>query len=97
MAEFDKEAYWARRNNTITDKDGNEIRKPLRGEGDKIGPVYLPNPDSKAEIGFSNEGTIILKNRAYRRKKYRLEGANQFTKKQISRKELKRVRKLGRR
>lgn len=96
MSEFDKEEYWKRRNNTITDEDGNEVRKPLRGEGDKIKPVYLPNTNSKAEMGFTNEGTIVLKNREYRRRKIRLEGASQFTKKQTSKKEVKRLRKLGR-
>ena len=76
---FDKEKYWARRNNQekvldkdgepVLDEEGNEIleHKPLRGQGDK--PIKSPVvPSGDAEISFTSEG-MVAKNRAYRRKR----------------------------
>lgn len=79
---FDKEEYWIRRNNTIAVRDadgkpmldlhGNEIkeRKPLRGQ-------YYPSTQglskpSSVEIGFGPNGTLIIKNRKFRRQRIKL-------------------------
>lgn len=106
---FDKEEYWKRRKNTIPvldeegepklDDDGNEIRepKPLRGQGLYPQPVVMPNLDSKAEISFDNNGQMIIKNRAYRRRTVKLPGANSYTRKVMNKKERKAFRKKGRR
>jgi hypothetical protein len=76
---FDKEEYWKRRNNTVPvldkdgkplkDENGNEVmeRKPLRGQGDKPSPVgSIPNP---AAVSFTNDGKLVINNRAYRRQR----------------------------
>lgn len=102
---FDKEEYWKRRKNTVEEEQEDEkgkkvkvqVPKPLRGQGDKPLPVVKPNTDSKAQIGFDNEGHMIIKNRAYRRKSFRLPGEGAATKKTYTKEERKKLRKLGRR
>lgn len=79
---FNKKEYWSRRNNVEKIKDPNgkeiEVKKPLRGQGDKVKPTFTPN--KTAEIGFNNNGEMVLKNRAYRRKPIRLPKAQKITK-----------------
>lgn len=94
---FSKADYWKRRTWTITDKDGNSVSQPLRGQGNAIRPVYKPNTDSKAEVGFTNDGELVYKNREYRRRKVKIAFSNRFTKRQKTRTEIKKLRKLGRR
>ena len=91
---FDKDKYWENR------KAGK------RGQGElPKAPAPKQSPTDTAERGFDNNGNMIVKNRAYRRRKIRLPGDNRFTQKTwtddegyggISKKELKRKRKLGR-
>lgn len=84
---FDKDKYWARRNNTVKEKvpDGDkkkkdgtprmktvETPKPLRGQGDKPKPVVLPNTDSDVEMGFDSNGKLIAKTRAWKRRHVKL-------------------------
>lgn len=63
--EFDKEKYWERRHNT---KKGES--KPLKGQEDPS--LIIKQTPSEATIGFDNDGNFILKNRQYRRQKYKL-------------------------
>lgn len=81
---FNKDEYWKNR----------EAKQ--RGQGMIIKPKVVENPDSKAEIGFDNNGNMIAKNRAYRRRSIKLPGFNIFTRKQITKTERKKLRKLGR-
>lgn len=74
---FDKDKYWERRNNTVEVEDPKTKEKtlvatPLRGQGDKIRPKVSSITDGAAEIGFGNDGTMVVKNRAFRRKPTRL-------------------------
>lgn len=69
---FNKEQYWARRNNTfhVTNDKGEVVRsikKPMRGQfGDIVEPVHVKNSDVKIiEIA----GTKVALTRAVRRKK----------------------------
>ena len=106
---FDKEEYWKRRNNSVPvldddgepakDDKGNEIKepKPLRGQGEYPQPLVMPNPNSKAEIGFDNNGQMIVKNRAFRRRTVKLPDENVYTRKVMNKKERKEFRKKGRR
>lgn len=81
---FDKELYWKNR----------EAQK--RGQGDKSKPKVIRDENSKAEIGFDNQGNMIAKTRSYRRRKIKLPGSSMFTKKQLTQTERKKARKLGR-
>lgn len=54
---------------------GALIKKPLRGQGDEIKPVFKQQKNDKVEIGFDNDGNMIYKNRAYRRKPTRLKSS----------------------
>lgn len=72
---FDKDKYWKRRNNQETvEVDGKKtkVSKPLRGQGDKIKPVFLPNDNPDVVMGFDNHGKLIAKTRAYRRSHVKL-------------------------
>lgn len=73
MTKFDKEKYWKDR------KDGK------RGQGEE---KKLRAKPSDAEIGFSSDGSMIIKNRAWRRQKYSLPGTSP-TKKKVNRKKRK--------
>lgn len=76
---FNKDKYWERRNNTVAvldaeskpklDDDGHEIKKPkpLRGQGEESTPVKTT--PSNAQISFTNDGTLVINNRAYRRQR----------------------------
>ena len=68
---FDKKKYWDRRNNATTKKgkDGDDVTliRPLRGQGDPAVIQSDPKPSGDASIGFGNDGTLITKNRFYRR------------------------------
>lgn len=70
---FDKNKYWERR------KEGK------RGTEDSPAPVVHPDPDLK--IVFGNQGEMILNNRAYRRRAYRL--PKEEVKKTVKRKKRK--------
>lgn len=80
---FDKDKYWKNR------KEGK------RGQGELPKPQITESGD--AERGFDNAGNIIVKNRAFRRRRIRLPGDNLFTQKTKTKKERKAFRKLGRR
>jgi hypothetical protein len=89
---FDKDKYWENR------KAGK------RGQGTIPRPKTV-DTDNGAERGFDNDGNIIIKNRAYRRRRIRLPGDNQFTQKTwkgldgyegMTKAERKQKRKLGR-
>jgi hypothetical protein len=87
---FNKKKYWERRNNMVTlldregkprlDDDGKEIKehKPLRGQGE-YPPLFKVFQQSPVTIGFTNTGELAAQNRAWRRKKVKLPGANTFT------------------
>lgn len=90
---FDKDKYWENRK---AGKNGTgELPKPK-----------VQETENSAERGFDNEGNIIVKNRAYRRRRIKLPGDNQFTQKTwkdmdggyggVTKAERKRTRKLGR-
>ncbi len=81
---FDKDKYWKNR------KEGK------RGQGELPKPQITPT-DNEAERSFDNEGNMVIKNRAYRRRRIRLPGDNLFTKSTKTKKERKAFRKLGRR
>lgn len=49
-----------------------------------------------AHLSFDNDGNIVIKNRAYRRQRSKLPGANQYTKKKVTKADRKKQRKLGR-
>lgn len=66
---FDKEQYWKNRKNKET-IDGEEVEAPIRGQGKESKPKFRPNKN--VEIGFTNGGRTVVKNRAYRRKPIRL-------------------------
>lgn len=89
---FDKDKYWENR------KAGK------RGQG-TIPKARVVDTQNDAERGFDNDGNVIIKNRAYRRRKLKLPGDNQFTRKTwrgpegfegMTKAERKRTRKLGR-
>jgi hypothetical protein len=73
---FDKDKYWANRNNTVKTKDADdneiEVAKPLRGQGVKTPVSSGVKPSTSATLGFSNEGQVITINRFFRRQKERL-------------------------
>lgn len=102
---FDKEEYWKRRNNTVEEEHEDEngkkvkvqVRKPLRGQGDTPKALVLPNTDSKAQIGFDENGQMVQKNREYRRQSFKLPGQRSATKKTITKAKRKVLRKKGRR
>lgn len=71
---FSKEEYWKRRNNTVKQKINGkevEVKKPLRGQGEdpKDSLKFYP---SDVEHAFDRDGKLIAKNRAYRRKRTKL-------------------------
>lgn len=72
---FDKILYWKNRNNTVTvkDKDGKDVeqRRPIRGQGVVPKPKRVEK-DSGVSIGFDNEGHMVAKNRAFRRRRVSL-------------------------
>lgn len=70
--EFDKEAYWKRR----------EENKRGQGAEDKS---IVGIKSSEVSIGFTNDGTLVAQNRAWRRQKYSLPTSKQ-TKKRKKRK-----------
>lgn len=86
---FNKKEYWKRRNNTVKKKikdengEDREIdeKKPLRGQGEYPSKVVNVHKISDAEIGFTNDGNMIIKNRKHRRRRFRLPGHNEYTKK----------------
>lgn len=73
---FDKDKYWENRNNTVKvkDADGNEkeVRKPLRGQGPKAILSTEAKPSGDVPVSFGNDGTLVMKNRSYRRQKISL-------------------------
>lgn len=81
---FDKDKYWENR------------KENKRGQGEIPKPRVVESTDG-AERGFDNEGNIVVKNRAMRRRRIRLPGDNLFTQKTKTKKERKAFRKLGRR
>lgn len=71
---FDKKRYWENRNHTIKqkDEDGNEVEvaAPKRGQG-PVPKGRIINTE-ETMLSFTNEGEIVVKNRAYRRQKVKL-------------------------
>ena len=72
---FDKEKYWKLRNNKETvEVDGKKtkVSKPLRGQGNKPKARVIPNPDSDVEMGFDDNGKLVAKTRAWKRRHFKL-------------------------
>lgn len=84
---FDKEKYWKRRENVVKEKvpDGDKVKKdgtpkmktietvkPLRGQGDTPSRIVGYKP-SDVTIGFSNDGKLVVQNRAWRRTPVKLD------------------------
>ena len=78
---FDKDKYWEQKKDNV----GSKRPKP------KV------TPTGDAETSFDNEGRMVVKSRAYRRRPIKLPGDNLFTKKTITKAKRKALRKLGRR
>lgn len=93
---FNKEEYWKNRNNTVKSKDGDgvevEVSKPIRGQGAAPSLIVSAKP-SPAQLGFTADGQLIIKNRAFRRKRVILPGAvNAAKAKKARKKNVKRNR-----
>lgn len=50
-----------------------------------------------AVLSFDNDGNIVVKNRAFRRRRFTLPGNENATKKKVTKAQRKKKRKLGRR
>lgn len=57
---FDKDKYWKNR------------EKGKRGQGEKPAPTITPNLDTASEVGFSADGKLVVKTRAWKRRHVKL-------------------------
>jgi hypothetical protein len=71
---FDKERYWINRKEGRRGQD-DSTASPISKDNIEIDKA----PDN-AVISFGNDGTLVVKNRAYRRQRVKLPGSNQYTK-----------------